>query len=180
MYICVTHVDAATKKPCFIEPMRKGPSFPEVKGLKLEWWDQSRWPLQHPDDFPRFYGTCDDDANTEISGVIEILTEEIYNELRKQEEQSRLPNSVSPRQARLALLKTNVLDDVENAISSLEEPLKSVAKIEWEFASEISRSSPLIDVIKESLNWTDQQIVDLFVLASQIDTNDFIAKKSEE
>ncbi len=174
MYICVTHVDAATKIPCFAEPMRKGPAFPDVKGLNLEWWDQSKWPLTHPDQFPRFYGTCDDDADTTIMGVVEVLTEEDYNRHKAEEEYARLPHSVPMRQARLALLKAGLLDQVLAAFETLPEELKSAAKIEWEFASEVSKGSPLVAELVKSLDLTEEQVTDLFVSASQISINDFI------
>ena len=124
MFICVTHVDSKTKIPGFKHPMRNGPSFPDVKGLNIEWWDQSRWPIQHPDDYPCFYGTCDDDADTTIEGVVGVLTEAEYNQAKEDEEFARIPSVVTPRQARLALLQAGLLQDVINAIEALPEPTK--------------------------------------------------------
>lgn len=77
MYICVTHVDAATKIPCNIAPMSQGPSFPEVKGLVIKWWNESEWPT----DFPLFYGTCDDDADASMQGIVKVLTLSEYDDL---------------------------------------------------------------------------------------------------
>ena len=81
MYICVTHVDAVTKIPCTTAPMSHGPSFPEVEGLNIVWWNQTEWPT----DRPLFYGTCSDNANTDIPGVINVLTEEQYLASRETE-----------------------------------------------------------------------------------------------
>lgn len=81
MYIVVTHVDAVTKIPCNIAPMSHGPSFPPVKGLNIKWANQSEWPT----DYPLFYGTCDDDADITIQGVIKQLTEGEYLSLRANE-----------------------------------------------------------------------------------------------
>jgi hypothetical protein len=71
MYICVTHVDARTGIPCNVAPMSHGPAFPAIKGLRVEWANQSQWPT----DFPLFYGTCDDDADTTVPGVVRALTQ---------------------------------------------------------------------------------------------------------
>lgn len=96
MYICVTEVDAQTKIPCTEEAQRTGPSMPAVKGLKLDWADKSTWPITTNaqgvyDRAPKYYGTCDDDADTSIAGVLEVLTEQEYF-LRKQAEfQARKP-----------------------------------------------------------------------------------------
>ena len=96
MFICVTEVDAVTKVPCTLSPMRTGPSMPVLKGLNLDWADKSTWPITTNaegvyDRAPKYYGTCDDDADTSIAGVLEVLTEQEYF-LRKQAEfQARKP-----------------------------------------------------------------------------------------
>ena len=96
MYICVTEVDVATKISCTEQPMRTGPSMPDVKGLKVEWVDKSTWPVELADDgtylrAPKYYGTCDDDADTTIAGVLEVLTEEVWNERRVAEHEATKP-----------------------------------------------------------------------------------------
>lgn len=74
MHICVTHVDARTGVPCDVAPMRKGPAFPNVKGLVIQWFNQSEWPT----DKPLFYGTCDDDADLTVAGIVSVLSEQDY------------------------------------------------------------------------------------------------------
>jgi hypothetical protein len=96
MFICVTEVDAITKIPCTVEPQRTGPSFPAVKGLVHKWHDKSNWPIETALDgtylrAPKYYCTCDDDADTTISGVLQVLTEEEYNALRTAEHEARKP-----------------------------------------------------------------------------------------
>lgn len=81
MHICVTHVDVSTGIPCNIAPMSQGPSFPLVKGLYIEWANQSQWPT----DYPLFYGVCDDDADTSLQGVVKTLTETEYDFLWAEE-----------------------------------------------------------------------------------------------
>ena len=96
MYICVTEVDAITKIPCTTEPQRTGPSMPAVKGYTHIWHDSSTWPVTTASDgtylrAPKYYGTCDDDADTTVAGVLEVLTEAVWNERRVVEHQARKP-----------------------------------------------------------------------------------------
>jgi len=96
MYICVTEVDAITKIPCTVEPQRTGPSMPALKGLKITWQDQSTWPVELAPDgtylrAPKYYGTCDDDADTTIAGVLQVLTEAEYTILKTAEHEARRP-----------------------------------------------------------------------------------------
>lgn len=79
-YIVVTEVDAKTKIPCTVEPQRKGPSIPNIKGLVLEWADKSTWPVELGLNgvytrAPKYYGMCDDDADLSVGGVLEELTQ---------------------------------------------------------------------------------------------------------
>ena len=96
MYICVTEVDAATKLPCTVEPQRTGPSMPDVKGFVCHWQDNSTWPVECAPDgtylrAPKYYGVCDGDANTDIAGVLQVLTEKKYAALKDAEHQARKP-----------------------------------------------------------------------------------------
>jgi len=98
MYICVTEVDSKTKIPCIVEPQRTGPSMPDVKGFKPEWADKSTWPVELAPDgkylrAPKYYGACDDDADTTVAGVLEILTEEDYYARKQAEFEARRPHS---------------------------------------------------------------------------------------
>lgn len=166
MYICVTHVDHVSRIPCTERPMFSGPDFPSVKGLNIEWWDESYWPT----DFPKFYGTCDDDAEVNISGVLEILDENRYNELKDFEINRRFPQVISARQARLTLLKNGLLSQVESTIENLEEPIRSVVKIEWEFATTFDRNHHSVKILMQALGLSDDEIKNLFLEASKIDT----------
>ena len=95
-HICVTEVDAVTKIPCTVEPQRTGPSMPVVKGYTHLWHDQSTWPVELASDgtylrAPKYYGTCDDDADTTIAGVLEVLTEAVWNERRVVDHEATKP-----------------------------------------------------------------------------------------
>jgi hypothetical protein len=96
MYICITEVDAVTKIVCTAEPQRTGPSMPAVKGYKHIWHDSSTWPVSTAPDgtylrAPRYYGTCDDDADTTIAGVLQVLTEAEFNAAKVIEHEARRP-----------------------------------------------------------------------------------------
>ena len=95
-YICITEVDAITKIVCTAEPQRTGPSMPAVKGYTHIWHDQSTWPVATASDgtylrAPRYYGTCDDDADTTIAGVLQVLTEAEFNAAKVTEHEARKP-----------------------------------------------------------------------------------------
>ena len=69
---------------------------PAVKGLRIIWQDKSTWPVStDPTGIylraPKYYGTCDDDADTTIAGVLQVLTEEEYTTLRTAEHEARRP-----------------------------------------------------------------------------------------
>ena len=96
MYIVVTEVDYDTRILCTVEPQRTGPDMPAVKGLKIIWQDESTWPVStDPTGIylraPKYYGTCDDDADTNIAGVLEVLTEEVWNQRRVAELEAKRP-----------------------------------------------------------------------------------------
>ena len=79
-HIVITEVDAVTKIPCTTEPQRTGPSIPKIKGLVLDWADKSTWPVELDPTgrylrAPKYYGTCDDDADLTVAGVLEELTQ---------------------------------------------------------------------------------------------------------
>jgi len=95
-YICITEVDAVTKIVCTAEPQRTGPSMPAIKGWTHLWHDRSTWPVPTSSDgtylrAPRYYGTCDDDADISIAGVLQVLTEAEFNAAKVVEHEARKP-----------------------------------------------------------------------------------------
>jgi hypothetical protein len=75
---------------------------------------------------------------------------------------------VTNRQARLALLQAGLLDTVNTTISTLGSPDAHAIQIEWEYASEIRRDSPLVVGLGGMLGLTEVQISELFELASTL------------
>lgn len=80
----------------------------------------------------------------------------------------RSRTQVSMRQARLALIQQELLQQVNSAIASLSEPEKSIVETEWEYASVVDRSSPWIASMTIALGLTDEQMDDLFKLAATL------------
>lgn len=75
-----------------------------------------------------------------------------------------VPESVSMRQARLALLGAGLLDSVNAAIASLSQ----AAQIEWEYATEVRRDSQLVAGMTQALGLTSAQLDDLFTQAASL------------
>ena len=73
-----------------------------------------------------------------------------------------VPQSITMRQARLQLLADGLLDDVDAAVNTL----GTAAKIEWEYASEIQRSNPLVLAMQMVLSWDSAMVDQFFTEAS--------------
>lgn len=95
-YLSITQIDATTKKLCTEEPMRTGPDYPQIKNCNIVWCNKSTWPIPTTPEGaytrpPLFFGTCDDDADISIPGVVSLYTEEEYQQLKTAEHQARKP-----------------------------------------------------------------------------------------
>ena len=95
-YICVTNIDAVTGVICTQEPMRTGPDLPVIKGFIYNWENRSAWPVScTPEgvyiEAPKYYGTCDDDADTSVVGFLGEFTEEEWLLLKEEEMEARKP-----------------------------------------------------------------------------------------
>jgi hypothetical protein len=81
---------------------------------------------------------------------------------------ARKVQSVSMRQARLALLGAGILGQVQPFIDSLLSPEKEAAQIEWEYAASVERTSPLVTGLVASLGLSDADLDNLFQTASEL------------
>jgi hypothetical protein len=79
-----------------------------------------------------------------------------------------VPASVAMHQARLALLQAGKLAAVDAAIAALPSPAKEAAQIEWEYATEVKRSSTLVAQLAPALGLDDAALDALFVTASTL------------
>lgn len=144
MYICVTHVDSRTGIPCNIAPMSHGPDFPKVKGLVIEFGNQTQWPTDHP----LFFGSCDDDADISVVGVERTLTADQYADEQRKENDTK---AMQVRQYRDHLLRVQV---------------DAINPMRWELMTEEKRNawrvyrSALLNVPQQggfpwAVNWPD-------------------------
>lgn len=79
-----------------------------------------------------------------------------------------VPASITMRQARLALLGAGLLASVDAAIDSLPSPQKEAARIEWEYATEVQRSSGLVPMMVVALGLDDAALDALFIEAAAL------------
>lgn len=79
-----------------------------------------------------------------------------------------IPQSVSMRQARLAMLHSGILDAVEAMIAAMPGDDGVAARIDWAHARDVKRGWPLIGALSPQLGLTEQQIDDLFIYAASI------------
>ena len=86
--------------------------------------------------------------------------EAIAKEVAKRKEELKV-KSITPRQARLKLLEVGLLDELEAIIAT-----NAAWKIEWEYATEVKRSSPLVAAVATQAGMTDEQIDIMFKEAS--------------
>lgn len=79
-----------------------------------------------------------------------------------------VPQEVTMRQARLALLENGLLANVQPAINSLPEPDKTKAEIEWDYSNALQRSNPFVATLGAALGLSSQDLDDLFIQASAL------------
>lgn len=88
--------------------------------------------------------------------------EAIEKEVAKRIEELKV-KSITPRQARLKLLEANLLNNLEAIITT-----NRAWQIEWEYATEVKRDSPLINAVAVQAGLTETQIDTMFTEASKL------------
>lgn len=79
-----------------------------------------------------------------------------------------VPMVVSMRQARLALLGAGLLAQVNTAVANMPGAEGDAARIEWEYAQEVRRDSPLVAALSVAFGWTSAQLDDLFTEGAKL------------
>jgi len=77
-----------------------------------------------------------------------------------------VPQEVTMRQARLALLNAGLLDAAQGVIDALPMPQRRAAQIEWEYALSVRRDHPLIAVMIAQGLATEAEVDGLFMAAA--------------
>ena len=80
----------------------------------------------------------------------------------------RVPDSVTMRQARLALRANGLLASVQPAINALPEPQRTQAQIEWDYSNGLERGNAFVATLGAALGLNAAGIDALFVQASQL------------
>lgn len=80
-----------------------------------------------------------------------------------------VPQKVTRRQARQALLLAGLLDQVQTTIESIPDSTqRQLALIEWQDSLEFERSRPLLISLGESLGLDSQSLDQLFITANSL------------
>ena len=91
-----------------------------------------------------------------------VFNAEKQAEIDAQIIKAAIPSVVTMRQAKLAMLQMDLLDEVDAVIAAPETPRS--LKIEWEYGSEVSRD--WVDTLgMANMGLSDKQLDDLFILA---------------
>ena len=88
-YIKFTYVDAVTGVPVTQAPAANGPAFPSVDGLAFVWARESAYPT----DVPEFFGTCPDDSDLDVPGVLGVFLQTDWEQMRADEMRARGPQT---------------------------------------------------------------------------------------
>lgn len=165
-YLSWTYVDAQTGIPCLIAPTRNGPANPAVAGLAFGFALESRYPTA----YPVFYGTCADDADTSLPGVLEVIDQAGYEAALAGEMTARRAKLVvTMRQARRALLDAGLLDQADAAIAAIADATeRRQAEIDWEYATTVERLWPWVQTLGAALELSEAQLDALFEQAATL------------
>lgn len=74
-----------------------------------------------------------------------------------------VPQSITPLQAKLQLLKLGLLDEVEALVTG-----DRTAQLYWEYASTIERYNEILLLMANSIGLTSEQVDDMFIEASKL------------
>lgn len=100
--------------------------------------------------------------------LVAMTQEEVDVHLNPPTPPPQTPQSVTMRQARLALHAAGLLDQVDAAIDGLTEPLRAAARIEWDYSSEVYRDKDFVQMLGASLGLDSDTIDQLFVSAATL------------
>ena len=98
---------------------------------------------------------------TDEEGTVVTETEQIAAYEAQKAAQRRANMACTPRQARLALSSAGLYESVQTAVVAVSDQ----ARIEWEYATMIERTSPVIAQLQVGLGLTDEALDGLFDLA---------------
>lgn len=166
-YLKFTYVDAVTAAPVTETPAVNGPAFPAVEGLQFEWARES----QYPTDVPEFFGTCPDDATTQLDGVLGVYTQQDYDTMRADELRARnpVPQSVSRAQGKAALISQGLWSAVTGFVAAIpDDTERALAEVALNDTQEWRRDSAFLGQAAQALGLEDAALDALFIAAAQV------------
>lgn len=120
-YLNFTYVDAVTRRPVSETAARNGPVMPTIAGLQFGFALESLYPTA----VPSLYGTCDDNAELDVPGVLGELTLEQYEAAFEAEMTVRLEKARAA-----AIAANNVAYESAIALMTVDYPASEIAT--WE------------------------------------------------
>ena len=107
-----------------------------------------------------------------LGGMVRAGNALVFNQERQDEHDAAtrppVPQEVTMRQARLALLGAGKLAAVDAAINALPEPSRSAARIEWDYSSTVRRQQPLVLQLGPALGLDAAALDALFLAAGAL------------
>lgn len=101
---------------------------------------------------------------TDLTEHETLLSEWVASYVPPPPEPVQVPQVITIRQAKLALLAAGLLDDVDAAVATADR----ATQIEWEYATEVHRSWPTISAVATVAGLTSEQVDNLFIAASNL------------
>lgn len=166
-YISYTYVDAVTGISIEKAPAANGPVPPAVTGLEFSWARES----QYPTNVPEFFGTCPDDSDTLVDGVLGQFSQTDWENMQADEMRARnpVPQSVARAQGKAALIMAGLWQPVLDFVAAIADPTeRALADVALNDTQEWHRDSPFLGSARAGLGLTDEQLDELFIAASKI------------
>lgn len=163
-FLKFTYVDAMTGISIASEPATNGPVLPPVAGLEYAWARESRYPT----DLPELFGTCPDDSDTAVAGVLGEFSKGDWENMRADEMRARkpaVPQEVTMGQCRLALFDKYGIETDEEFLAltdMLPEGQRARARLELRTRPTVRFDSPLVQGLCAAMGW---DAVELFIYA---------------
>ena len=111
------------------------------------------------------FAYSDDQLDLVTKDMIEITGKEL-DDLLNPPQPEPLLQALTNRQFKLVLLENDLIDDVEKAISEIEDPkLKRRIEIEYEYATSFERDSDSIHIMSDLLELDKEKVDELWLKA---------------
>ena len=104
------------------------------------------------------------ELGTDLTEHEDMLSDWVASYVPPAPEPVQVPQVITIRQAKLALLAAGLLDDVDAAVAAADR----ATQIEWEYATEVHRSWPTLTAVQAVAGLTDEQVDDLFIAAAAL------------